>query len=36
MGDEAFSNTNIESITIPSSRKEIGKGAFSSCKTLKK
>ncbi|WP_044420577.1 leucine-rich repeat domain-containing protein [Metamycoplasma hominis] len=34
IGDEAFSNTNIESITIPSSVKEIGKGAFSSCKNL--
>ncbi|MGC7169544.1 leucine-rich repeat protein, partial [Metamycoplasma hominis] len=31
----AFPNTNIESITIPGSVKEIGKGAFSSCKNLK-
>ncbi|WP_241861031.1 leucine-rich repeat protein [Metamycoplasma hominis] len=33
---EAFRSTKIESITIPDSRKEIGRKAFSSCKTLKK
>ncbi|MEX1819626.1 leucine-rich repeat domain-containing protein [Metamycoplasma hominis] len=34
IGDEAFSNTNIESIIIPDSVKEIGRRAFSSCKNL--
>ncbi|WP_416371694.1 leucine-rich repeat domain-containing protein [Metamycoplasma hominis] len=32
---EAFRYTNIESITIPSSRKEIGEDAFYNCTHLK-
>ncbi|WP_228846572.1 leucine-rich repeat protein [Metamycoplasma hominis] len=31
-----FQDTNIESITIPGSVKEIGAYAFDGCKTLKK
>ncbi|AUW37073.1 hypothetical protein C1937_01235 [Metamycoplasma hominis] len=35
IGAEAFKYTNIESITIPGSVKEIGQLAFSGCKNLK-
>ena len=34
IGDSAFNDTKITSITIPSSVKEIGNGAFSSCYDL--
>ena len=36
IGESAFSNTNIESITIPGSIKEIGESAFYDCYDLKK
>ncbi|QKX31352.1 leucine-rich repeat domain-containing protein [Metamycoplasma hominis] len=35
IGDEAFYNTNIESITIPASVKKFGYSAFFGCKNLK-
>ena len=35
IGESAFENSNLESITIPDSVKTIGKKAFSSCTNLK-
>lgn len=35
LGGNAFAMTNIESITLPNSLREIGKGCFNACKQLK-